>query len=87
VCATRKTPYDYNIKLQRSGPGTMLIETKSQIRRRPVECGIQRGWVCTIASETESGSERERKKERNRQRRESRRGFNIKLIDIDIYAL
>lgn len=53
MCATRKTPYDYNIKLQRSGPGTMLIETKSQIRRRPVECGIQRGWVRTRASEIE----------------------------------
>jgi len=34
-----------------------------------------------------SGSEREGNKERDRQRRESRRGFNIKLIDIDIRAL
>jgi len=77
VCATRKTPYDYNIKLQRSGPGTMLIETKSQIRRRPVECGIQRGWVCTGVGERGWNRARERERERettDRQRaRESER--------------
>jgi hypothetical protein len=40
---------------------------------------------CTKVSERERMrvSERERMKERDRQR-ESRRGFNIKLIDIDI---
>lgn len=69
MCATRKTPYDYNIKLQRSGPGTMLIETKSQIRRRPVECGIARVDVRerVRGRNREGEGEGVRKKERDRQ--------------------
>lgn len=87
VCNARKTPYDYNIKLRRSGPGTMLIETKSQIRRRrPVECSVARRVGVSASKRRERGVkerelewvrdvdwERMRGKETDRQQRERER--------------